>query len=129
MLTISAQQKKSFIQEHQLKEVIMWLKMNIDHLHVYSHVYETSGLYNQLHFHGIVSVDKYFSYRPFTVYGDIMYTQNTFRVQWTKITDLIGAYNYLKKDLVWNNQDEILVLNIYKHNYFDIGTQKYLNLA
>ncbi len=126
MLTISCQQKKSFIVKSDLKEVVLWLKMNIHHLKVYTHVYETSGGYNQLHFHAIVDVKHNFSYRPFTKWGDIDFTHHTFRVQWTKIVDLQGAYHYLYKDQHYNNQDEILIRNLYKHYYFDIDNQQFI---
>ncbi len=128
MLTIRCSQVNDFIQQWQLDRVCLWLKMNIDHLYFYAHVYETSGHYGQLHLHAIVSIDKYFYFKPFTAYGDKNKTINTFIVHWKKIDNLSGAYQYLKKDLWYASQGEILVRNFYKYNYFNMDTQQFARL-
>ncbi len=124
LLTISCQQKKDFIQKYQLDEVCLWLKMNIASLHIQPYVYETSGKYNQLHYHAIVSVDKYFRFKPFTACGSIE-TTNTFRVQWSKVDNLSGALQYIQKDLWYASQGEILIRNYYKYNMFNQTTQEF----
>ncbi len=128
LLTISCQQKTDFIQKYQLDEVCLWLKMNIASLHIQPHVYETSGKYNQLHYHALVSVDKYFYYRPFTAYGEKNKTISTFRIQWSKVDNLSGALQYLRKDLWHASQGEILIRNFYKYNYFNMDTQQFTRL-
>ncbi len=125
LLTISAQQKNDFIQKWQLDDVCLWLKMNIASLHIQPLVYETSGKYNQLHLHAIVTIDKYLSYRPFTAYGEKNKTLNTFRIQWSKVDNLSGALQYLQKDLWYESQGEILIRNFYKYNYFNMDTQQF----
>ncbi len=128
MLTIRCSQVLEFITKRDLVEVMLWLKMNIDHMRVYAHVYENSGKYKQLHMHTIVSVDRSFSYRRFTCYGDIKYNKS-FHIDWTKIQDIEGAYHYLLKDLWYKEQEETLIYNIYNNHYFNIDTQNFEFLA
>ncbi len=128
LLTISAQQKNDFIQQYQLDEVCLWLKMNISGLFIQPKVYETSGLYHQLHLHAIVSVPNSFSYCAFTRWGEKDKTLNTFIVHWSKINNLSGALQYLRKDLWYESQGEILVRNYFKYNYFNMDTQQFNRL-
>ncbi len=125
MVTISCQQKKEFIDKVMPDEIIIWLKMCIPSLKVKEFVYENSGKYGQLHFHGIVLVRKGFSYRKFTSYGDAR-VDISYRIQWTKIEDLQGAREYIKKDITYNSQDEILVNNLFKYKFFNMDTQTYV---
>ncbi len=123
MITISCQQKKDYINKDILDEVILWLKMSIDSLHIIRSVYENSGKYRQLHWHAIVSVKPKFRYAPYTQFGDKNITGNTYRIQWEKIYNLEGAYNYLKKDLLHQTQNDIFTNNYYSVNRFQ---EKYL---
>ncbi len=97
LLTISCQQKKKIITESHILDVILWLKMSISSLKIIDYEYETSGKYEQLHFHGIICVKSGFRYKPFTVYGDAS-IMPTFSVNWRPITYLSGAYKYIHKD-------------------------------
>lgn len=125
LLTIRSSQVLDFISQSQIQEVLLWLKHNA-HLLIVTSVYETSGKYNQLHYHAIVDTQHNFSYRPFTAWGQKDKTKNTFQLHWKQITNLCGAFNYLKKDLYFNSQEEILIQNIYKHNYFNQTTQTFV---
>ncbi len=126
MITISSQQKTKFISKANIDSVILWLKMNINSLNICKHVYERSGKYEQLHFHGIVEVLKSFSYKAFTQYGCKEVCDLTFRVQWTKIVDLEGSVQYLLKDLWIESQDQILIQNIYEYHYFNMDSQEFI---
>jgi len=122
MLTISCQQKKQFISQKQLEMIILYLKFHINTLKIYKDCYETSGLYNQLHYHAIVSSSKYFKFIDYNSYK----TEGiSFRIQWKKIYNYRGAASYLQKDLHFQSQDQILIKNYYKHHYFNQDTQRF----
>ncbi len=97
LMTISCQQKTKIITESHILDVIMWLKMNISSLKIIDYEYETSGKYEQLHFHGIISVKSGFKYKPFTKYGDHT-IMPSFSINYKQITYLFGAYKYIHKD-------------------------------
>ncbi len=128
LVTISCQQKLIEVSQSDLHEVIMWLKMNINSLHIYHYSYETTGKYNQLHFHAIAGMTG--MWKPFTQWGEAPYTK-TYRIQWSKIADYPGALDYVYKDTNNNPsiQDQILILNHYKHNYFNMTTQSFQQLT
>ncbi len=128
MVTIRCSQVKKFITVSMLRDVMLWLKMSIDHMYVYKHVYETSGKYQQLHMHSIVSVDKGFTFRPYTAYGDKRYCK-PYHIDWTKIQDITGAYKYLAKDQWYQEQNEILIRNEYKYHYYNIDSQEFEFIA
>ncbi len=113
LITISCQQKKDYIDRDMLDKVIIWLKMGVDHLNIIRSVYENSGKYRQLHWHGIISVPKNFYYRPYTAYGDLSLSMNTYRIQYKKIYDIKGAIKYINKDLRYKTQEDILLENYY----------------
>ncbi len=119
MITISCQQKKDYIDTILLLEVLMWLKMSIDSLQIMHFVYENSGKYRQLHWHGIVTVKKNFRYSPFTAFGAKHITGNTYIVNWTRVYNLKRAIDYLHKDLRYRSQEEIISDNYYTINRFN----------
>ncbi len=127
LLTISCQQKKAFVQQSDLDEVLLWLKMNEDTFHVYKQSYERSGKYLQLHFHAIVGIRTTFRWRPYTQYGDTEVMALTFRVHWSRVTDYPGAVLYVYKDTKNNSvvQQQIFIQNLYKYHYFNMDTQEF----
>lgn len=125
LLTISCQQKLNYVSKQNLDEVILWLKMNHISFKVYKHSYERSGKYSQLHFHGIVQMAG--RWLPFTQYGDSAVMDNTFRLQWSRVTDYPGALDYVLKDTkgIASEQDEIIILNYYQYHFFNQTTQEF----
>ncbi len=129
LLTIICQQKLHYVSKGELDDVVLWLKMNIPSLHIGILVYETSGHYNQLHYHAVVDVCKDFYYKPFTKWGDIDYNYNTFKVQWSLVYNYGGACAYTQKDLYLQSQKQILIKNYYKHHFFNQDTQRFSAIA
>ncbi len=131
MITISCQQKLLYVSKEAIEDVILWLKMNIPSIHIYHCAYERTGKYNQLHFHGVVSVRRGLRYKPFTQFGDREWMNRTFRVQWELITNMGGAIDYVYKDTQNSAalQDQIFDCNFYKYHFFDIDQQKAVRLA
>jgi len=129
LITIICQQKKHYISKEEIDEVILWLKMNIPSLKILNSVYETSGRYNQLHFHAVATTSTKIYYKPFTQWGDTEYNNNTFKIHWSSIYDYTGACAYIQKDLHYQDQDQILIKNYYKHHYFNQDTQRFSVIA
>ncbi len=127
LLTVICQQKLKFVCKRDLDSVLLWLKMNISSLKVYQSCYERSGVYSQLHFHGIVSTSSYFRWKPYIQYGDTEVNNCTFRVHWSRIHDYEGAVSYVYKDT--HNcdvkQSQIFNENIFKYHYFNMDSQTY----
>ncbi len=125
LLTISCQQKNQFVSKEDLDEVINWLKLSEESLHVWKHSYERTGRYTQLHFHAIVSVRSGFYWKPYIQYGDRDYMHLTFRVQWKRCGHFPGAVKYIYKDTHNSDivQDQIFNENMYKYHYFNIDNQ------
>ncbi len=93
LLTISAQQKAGKVLQHELEDVQFWLQA---HGVVFiCRRYESTGLYKQLHFHGLVRYLGKFSH--LTKWGDLDYTNNTFSINFKKVTNYRGAITYLLK--------------------------------
>ncbi len=113
LITVNCQQKKRYIDKDSIDEVILYLKMNINEFHIHQDVYERSGKYNQLHYHAIVKVPKWFKYRAYTSFGDKAITGSTYQIRWAKIYNLQGAQSYLMKDLRYQTQEDIFVANEY----------------
>ncbi len=118
MITISCQQKKSFISYQDLYMIIMWLKLSIPHFLILKDVFETSGRYHQLHYHALILVTHKFRYKPYTKYGDSALCKS-YRIQWDLAYNLKGAISYLEKDLQNQTQEEILMYNYYSINRFN----------
>lgn len=129
LLTISCQQKTNYIKKEDLDRILEYLYNRIPNLVVKQRVYETSGHYGQLHFHGIVEVPRGFRYKGFTQYGDIDMMDLTYRIQWSRVTSPRGAIDYITKDLAFQTQSQILAINEFKYKYFDQDTQELLYLA
>lgn len=130
LLTISCQQKSKLVEQRNLDEVILWLKLNIPSLKIYNHSYERSGKHTQLHFHGIVMTKSRFRYKPFIQYGDVEHMHLTYRIQWSRITNYQGAIDYIYKD-TQNNlilQDQIITENYYKYSFFNMDTQMFIEV-
>ncbi len=99
MLTISCQQKKHLVIARDIVDVIVWLKHSIETLKFVDNAFESSGKYQQLHFHSIVEVHRPFRYSPFTQFGDTAHCHNTFSINWKKLTYPTGARSYVYKDI------------------------------
>ncbi len=127
LLTISCQQKKKLVEQRDINEVLGWLMFNNPSLKVLNYAFERSGKYEQLHFHSIISVKRSFHYSPFTQYGDIDHNLLTFRLDYKKVQNIQGAFEYIYKDThnIEQLQNQIITLNYYKYNYFNIDTQKF----
>ncbi len=126
LITIHCSQKLDYVSQLDLDRVLLWLKMAIPSMHICKGVLEATGFYKQLHYHGIVSVDRYFRYRPYTKHGDSEYTVKTYQIMWKRIHNLSGAINYIQKDLYKQSQQEIIVSNYYLHHYFDQDKQEFI---
>ncbi len=121
MVTIVANQKKDYISKYRLDEVIGYLKYTIDEMHVKHYVYENSGKYKQLHWHSIVLLPESFRYAQYTRWGSKEHTGNSYRIRWDKVYNLLGAIDYINKDLLHQTQEEIIINNYYNHHYgFDL---------
>lgn len=121
LLTITAYKKDLWLNKDKLDDVIRWLSMAKGIMSIESVVYETSGLYNQLHIHALASTTSWFSYSPWSAYGDDIHCI-AFRVYWKRIAhaerDKSRIRRYLEKDC--SNaieQEQILEFNHY-HGYF-----------
>ncbi len=119
MITIGCSQKKNYVSKILLDEVISWLKLAIDSLHIDQFVYENSGEYKQLHWHGIVTVKKHFRFKPFSAFGAKHITGNTYIIHWSKIRSMFKAKLYLLKDLKYQTQEDIFINNYYSVNRFN----------
>ncbi len=117
MVTISCQQKLDYINKSSLDSVILYLKLAVPRLKLLLHVYENTGRYKQLHWHGLITVPYPFYYRRHTHYSANQ-DGNSFRIQWTPVTFLKGAISYLQKDLRYQTQNDIFLNNYYSVNRF-----------
>ncbi len=118
LLTVTCQQKKAYIDKSMLDECIDYIKFYVSGLHIELDVYENSGKYRQLHYHAIARVPKEFRYNTCTGFGAPALTRVTFQIHWKPITSIIGAVNYLEKDLKYKTQDDIFRDNYYSVNRF-----------
>ena len=117
LLTISCQQKTDFIEVYQLKEVLMYLKLHVDSLHIRHQVYENTGKYHQLHYHAIVNTTPFFRYKQYTSFGCKNITGNTFSINWKPLYNYKQALEYIRKDLYLRDQQTILQDNNYMHQH------------
>lgn len=125
LLTIRCCQVLNYIDKKDIDEVILWLKMCIKTLHIATFSYERGGGYKQLHYHAVVHVPVGFRYTPYVKYGDKKHTTQ-FKIHWSRITETPErVVRYINKELVYNNQDDIFIMNIYNYHYFNLDTQKY----
>lgn len=111
LLTITKHQKLDYVLPCDIIQVIETLKSEIINFRILDFSFETSGLYSQLHFHCICSIDSFFKFKNYkSLYG--------FQLYWKTVTKLKGALNYIYKDTnkMPHLQDEILVLNQYTHS-------------
>ncbi len=131
LLTISCQQKTEFILKEDLDEVLIYLKLNEDSIHIYKSSYERSGKYHQLHFHGIIEVKSAFRWKPYIQYGDLDHMNLTFRIHWKRINNYLGAVEYVYKDTHNSpiKQLQIFQENIYKYHRFDTSSQHFIPLS
>lgn len=111
LLTISCQQKLLPIYKADLLCVRRTLPLTA----IFADSYETSGKYNQLHYHALVEFKGY--WKLYTQY--IAECYKTYRIHWKKVRDFYGAMDYVYKDT--HNcpikQDMIFICNYAKHNY------------
>ncbi len=93
LLTISAQQKKDIIKHSELEDIQFWLQAH--GVIFVARRYESTGQYKQLHFHGLVRYKGKFAH--LTSWGDKDFTQNTFSINFKRVTNYKGAITYLLK--------------------------------
>jgi len=105
LLTITKYQKLDFVDESELRLVMEYLKDN--KVYFIDYAMETSGMYRQLHLHAVV---KYRGrYKFLSKFGN-------FRVHWSPVTDINGAFRYIYKDAYNRDmQSQILVINQYSY--------------
>ncbi len=102
--------------------------MNIDSLHIQQFSFETTGFYNQLHFHAIVEVHDTFRPDPYKQWGD---SPMSFQLHWDYLKNIKPSIDYIYKDTMGNyiKQQQILTQNYYKNYYFNQDTQKFKRLS
>ncbi len=125
LVTIRGCRVLEFVSKSELDEVILWLKMCINTLKIPVSSYERGGGYKQLHYHAVMQVPRGFRYSPYVLYGDKKNTKQ-FNIQWKRITETPEkVVRYINKELVYNNQDDIFIMNIFNYHYFNQTTQDY----
>lgn len=93
-VTISKHQKKDYVDESNIHDVISKLKFKNTTLYLIDKVYENSGKYSQLHLHGTALSNK-----------PIYFKENNsilgFRIQWkrTYLNRLKGWHKYCHKEI------------------------------
>ncbi len=92
MLTITSHNKKTYIHQSELDVILYKLQKSIELFKVGDFSYEVSGIYHQLHFHGLVTVLKSFRYSPQWTSLD------GFQLKWKKVFNKRRAINYIYKD-------------------------------
>ncbi len=93
LLTISAQQKNTLVKQTELEDVQFWLAA---HGVVFiCRRYESTGVYRQLHFHGMVRYNGKFKH--LTKWGDLKFTNNTYSINFKRVGNYKGAIRYLLK--------------------------------
>ncbi len=126
MITITANKRNIFIEQHNIDSVIIWLTMNgigVDNI-----AYENSGMYKQLHAHALAYVPRGFRWSPYTQYGDTVHGIG-FHIHWDRSNNKAGAIRYITKQATNPIlQDQILTSNYYKQHYFDIDSQEFNRL-
>lgn len=124
MITIVCQQKKAYVSQDDIEEVLDWLAVDADCLHV-DGAYELDPKYKQLHYHGIVKAPRQFRWAPWTQYGCVSVMEKTFRIWWKPISggaSMVQAYIH-KANPMRNHirQQQILIENAGQHEYLFVN--------
>ncbi len=132
IVTVTAFNKNIWISKDNLDDVIRWLSAN-KNITISNAVYETSGLYNQLHIHALATVNYGFKYASYTKYGDDEHCI-AFKVHWRYVKhaerDKSRIMRYLSKDSTNAiEQEQILILNYYKGNYYDCTSDRFTSMS
>ncbi len=128
LITVTAFKKNLWIDDNQLDNVIIWLS-NHDAITISDAVFESSGLYNQLHIHAIATVPYGFKYSPYTKYGDDTHCI-AFKIHWSRIRSKERVISYLKKDTTNAiEQEQLLELNYYHGNFYDCDTNSFVKVS
>ncbi len=108
-LTIQKPQKLHHVLPSEILQVLAILKNKIQ-IKITDHSFETSGRYEQLHLHAIVTTNTFFKFKDF-------YILNGFHLQWKTINNLRGMLNYIYKDTQGCRiiQSQIIADNLYMH--------------
>ncbi len=93
-ITISAQQKANKVRRQELEDVQFWLSAN--GARFICRRYESTGKYNQLHFHGIARFQGRF--QGLVSWGDAVNTDNSYSIRWVKVTNYYRLITYLLKE-------------------------------
>ncbi len=93
-ITISAQQKANKVRRQELEDVQFWLSAN--GARFICRRYESTGKYNQLHFHGIARFQGRF--QGLVSWGDAVNTDNSYSIRWVKVTNYYRLITYLFKE-------------------------------
>lgn len=114
-ITISKHQKKDYVDKSELNDVLTILKQRNTTLNIHSYVYENSGKYKQLHFHGTGQATV-------PIYYKKNCSINGFRIEWKLMksaTDRARWSKYISKE-AYNRyaQEHILEENYYHYNNF-----------
>ncbi len=112
LITVTKYQKTDYVSKAQLDEITHYLCMEIHSFRLKDWAYENSGMYSQLHLHGICEMGAGVRYSKYTRVFD-------FKIQYTKITNMKGAKRYIHKEAYdICSQQEILALNRYQDYIF-----------
>ncbi len=93
-ITIISQQRRNKVRQQELEDVQFWLSAN--GVRFICRRYESTGMYNQLHFHGIARFVG--RYQGLVSWGDEDHTDNTYHIRWQKVTNYKNLITYILKD-------------------------------
>lgn len=114
MITISCQQKATYVPQDELDDICRWLHANGTQFE--ATIYETGGKYKQLHVHAIVHYEG--RWKHLTQFGDLQHTQRTYRIHWKVIGNKTGALVYIHKQARKGIlQEQVLAEYFYRHNH------------
>ncbi len=118
LITIRKPQKKDYVSQDEIREVLVHLHNN--NIYLIDGTEEYHGMYKQLHYHGIIKVPKSFSYSKFTKVGDMRINYKSFPPSdYNKI-----LYYIYKHNPAMDYHHQTIITNYYNHHY---GWKNYHN--
>ncbi len=115
-ITIRKHQTTDYVTVEEIEEVLQSICNNLQSFKLCYNVYEVDKLYNQLHFHAIVDINRYFKYNK-------LLSIKGFRIYWKQVYDINRLISYMQKQSQTAEEEEsIIIINKYTHkhapNYF-----------
>lgn len=110
-ITIRKHQVKDFVDVQDLMNILNYIMHKVPSLRLGANSFEIDKVYNQLHFHAIVTTSHYFNFKGLT-------SHNGFRIYWKPVYSKKLLHHYIQKD-AFNKyeQEQIIISNYYNHNY------------